>query len=260
MPRWKTGKRERAMNGELHGKTCVITGGARGIGRAFAERFAEAGAKVAVLDLTIPEGVPAAIEKKGGRCIGIPCDVSDPVQVDAARAAVEGQMGECDILINNAAMFPVLTFDELTFEKWKRAFDVNIHGVFLMCKAFTAGMRHQRWGRIINIASIQFWTKTLCGPHYSSSKGAVIGLTRALADEFGQYSITVNAIAPGAIGTETALASPLGPNIQIAATRQAINRMGKPEDLAGTAVFLASQNASFITGQTIVIDGGIFKL
>ena len=248
------------MNCDLHGKTCTITGGARGIGRAFAERFAEAGANVAVLDLTIPDGLQVAVEKKGGRCIGVPCDVSDPAQVDAARVAVEGQMGECDILINNAAMFPVLTFDELSFEKWKRTFDVNIHGAFLMCKAFTAGMRRRQWGRIINIASIQFWTKTLCGPHYSSSKGALIGLTRALADEFGQYSITVNAIAPGAIGTETALASPLGPNIQIAASRQAIKKMGEPEDLAGTAVFLASEHASFITGQTIVVDGGIFRL
>jgi len=248
------------MNRDLHEKTCVITGGARGIGRAFAERFAEVGAKVAVLDLTIPDGLPAAIEKKGGRCIGVTCDVSDPAQVDAARVAVEGQMGECDILINNAAVFPVLTFDELSFDKWKRAFDVNIHGVFLMCKAFTPGMRRRQWGRIINIASIQFWTKTLCGPHYSSSKGAVIGLTRALSDELGQYSITANAIAPGAIGTEAALSSPLGPNIQIAATRQSIKRMGQPEDLAGTALFLASEDASFITGQTIVVDGGIFRL
>jgi NAD(P)-dependent dehydrogenase (short-subunit alcohol dehydrogenase family) len=248
------------MNCDLNGKTCVITGGARGIGRGFAELFAEAGANVAVLDLTIPDGLPALIEKKGGRCIGVTCDVSDPARVDAARVAVEEQFGECDILINNAALFPVLTFDELTFEKWKRAFDVNIHGVFLMCKAFTAGMRRRQWGRIINIASIQFWTKTLCGPHYSSSKGAVIGLTRALADELGQYSITVNALAPGAIGTETALASPLGPNIQIAASRQAIKRMGEPADLAGMAVFLASEHASFITGQTIVVDGGIFRL
>jgi (S)-1-phenylethanol dehydrogenase len=248
------------MNCDLNGKTCVITGGARGIGRGFAELFAEAGANVAVLDLTIPDGLPALIEKKGGRCIGVTCDVSDPARVDAARVAVEEQFGECDILINNAALFPVLTFDELTFEKWKRAFDVNIHGVFLMCKAFTAGMRRRQWGRIINIASIQFWTKTLCGPHYSSSKGAVIGLTRALADELGQYSITVNALAPGAIGTETALASPLGPNIQLAASRQAIKRMGEPADLAGMAVFLASEHASFITGQTIVVDGGIFRL
>jgi NAD(P)-dependent dehydrogenase (short-subunit alcohol dehydrogenase family) len=248
------------MNYDLNGKTCVITGGARGIGRGFAELFAEAGANVAVLDLTIPDGLPALVEKKGGRCIGVTCDVSDPARVDAARVAVEEQLGECDILINNAALFPVLTFDELTFEKWKRAFDVNIHGVFLMCKAFTAGMRRRQWGRIINIASIQFWTKTLCGPHYSSSKGAVIGLTRALADELGQYSITVNALAPGAIGTETALASPLGPNIQLAASRQAIKRMGEPADLAGMAVFLASEHASFITGQTIVVDGGIFRL
>jgi NAD(P)-dependent dehydrogenase (short-subunit alcohol dehydrogenase family) len=251
---------EKAMNRDMHGKTCVITGGARGIGRAFAERFAESGANVAVLDLAIPDGAAAAIEKRGGRCIGITCDVSDPAAVEAARVAVEGELGECDILINNAAMFPVLTFDELTFEKWKRAFDVNIHGVFLMCKAFTAGMRRRQWGRIINIASIQFWTKTLCGPHYSSSKGAVIGLTRALADEFGQYSITANAIAPGAIGTETALASQLGPNIQIAATRQSIKRMGQAEDLAGTAVFLASEDAGFITGQTIIVDGGIFRV
>jgi NAD(P)-dependent dehydrogenase (short-subunit alcohol dehydrogenase family) len=248
------------MNCDMRGKTCVITGGARGIGRAFADQFAEAGAKVAVLDLNIPDGVTADIEKRGGRCIGVPCDVSDPTQVKAARLEVQRELGECDILINNAAMFPVLTFDELSLETWKRAFDVNIHGVFLMCKEFTLGMRVNKWGRIINIASIQFWTKTLCGPHYSSSKGAVIGLTRALADELGKYSITVNAIAPGAIGTETALASPLGPNIQIAASRQAINKMVKPEDLAGTAVFLASEHASFITGQTIVVDGGIFKL
>jgi NAD(P)-dependent dehydrogenase (short-subunit alcohol dehydrogenase family) len=248
------------VNVDLRGKTCVITGGARGIGRGFAELYAEAGANVAVLDLAIPDGVPALIEKKGGRCIGVVCDVSDPARVNAARATVEDQLGECDILINNAALFPVMSFDELTFEKWKRVFDVNIHGMFLTCKAFTAGMRRRQWGRIINIASIQFWTKTLCGPHYSSSKGAVIGLTRALADELGQYSITVNAIAPGAIGTETALASPLGPNIQVAASRQAIKRMGEPADLAGMAVFLASEHASFITGQTFVVDGGIFRL
>jgi NAD(P)-dependent dehydrogenase (short-subunit alcohol dehydrogenase family) len=244
---------------DLRGKVCVVTGGARGIGRAFAERFAEAGAKVAILDLSIPEGVSEAIGKRGTQCIAVPCDVADPAQVEAARAAVEAQIGECDVLINNAATFPVISFDEISFQQWKRAFDVNIHGVFLMCKAFTAGMRRGQWGRIINIASIQFWTKTLCGPHYSSSKGAVIGLTRALADELGPHGITVNALAPGAIGTENALAA-LGSNIQIAPTRQAIKRMGAPEDLAGAAVFLASEHASFITGQTIIVDGGIFRV
>lgn len=248
------------MNCDLQGKVCVVTGGARGIGRAFAGRFAEAGARVAVLDLSIPDGLTDAIGRHGGRCIGVQCDVSDPAQVEAARAAVNDQIGECDIMINNAATFPVISFEEISFQQWKRAFDVNIHGVFLMCKAFTHGMKRRQWGRIINIASIQFWTKTLCGPHYSSSKGAVIGLTRALADEFGQYSITVNALAPGAIGTENALASPLGPSIQVAASRQAIRRMGEPEDLAGAAVFLASDHASFITAQTIIVDGGIFRL
>jgi NAD(P)-dependent dehydrogenase (short-subunit alcohol dehydrogenase family) len=248
------------MIGDLRGKVCVVTGGARGIGRAFAEHFAEAGVKVAILDLSIPEGLPEAIAKRGAQCIAVLCDVADPAQVEAARAAVDAQIGECDILINNAATFPVISFEEISFEQWKRAFDVNIHGMFLMCKAFTSGMRRRQWGRIINIASIQFWTKTLCGPHYSSSKGAVIGLTRALADELGPHGITVNALAPGAIGTENVLASALGPSIQIAPTRQAIKRMGAPEDLAGAAGFLASEQASFVTGQTIIVDGGIFRV
>lgn len=248
------------MNIDLSGKVCVVTGGARGIGRSIAEGLAGAGAQVAILDLSIDEGVAEAISGRGTKCIGVACDVSDPASVNAARLVVETELGPCDILVNNAAVFPVITFANMTFEQWKRAFDVNIHGMFLTCKAFTDSMQRKGWGRIINIGSIQYWTKVQCGPHYTASKGAVYGLTRALADELGPSGITSNAIAPGAIGTETALASPLGDAIRASDSRTAVAKVGQPEDLAGAAVFLASDHASFITGQTLVVDGGIFRL
>ena len=249
------------MDCRFDGKVAVITGSGRGLGRAFAERFARSGADIVLTDINIPDEAVQAIEALDRQCLAVTCDVSKDDDVNRLAEKTRERFGRCDILVNNAAVFPVLTFAEMSFAQWERAYEVNIHGMFRTCKAFTQGMIDRQWGRIINIASIQFWTKTMCGPHYTSSKGAVIGLTRALSDELGPHGITVNAIAPGAIGTDTVRASLLGPQLEIAAQqRQSIRRVGMPDDLAGPAAFLASDYASFINGQTIVVDGGIFRV
>jgi len=244
----------------LKEKVVVVTGGCSGLGNAFARRFAEEGADVVLLDLNANEDAAKPIRDMGRECMVVRCDLADPAQIATASAAVLDRFGHCDILVNNAAVFPILSFDKMTAEEWRHTYAVNVDAIFLLCRAFAPGMIERGWGRIINIASIQFWTKMAMGPHYTSSKGAVIGLTRALADELGPHGITVNAIAPGIIATEAVKASAVAGQFEVAATtRQVVKRIGVPEDLSGLAAFLASDLASFISAQTIAVDGGITR-
>lgn len=249
---------ERCMESGLTGKVVAITGGCGGLGTAFARRFAAEGAKIALLDIAIPEDACARALCSDDNCIAIQCDLSNDDQVIAAAQAVLDRFGRCDILINNAGYFPVIPFEDLSIERWRHTFAINVDSMFTLSQIFSKSMADNGWGRIINISSIQFWSRAVIGPHYTGSKGAVIGLTRALADALGSKGITVNSIAPGIIATDAVKASVVSSDLEVAARqRQAVPRIGQPDDLAGLAVFLASDAASFISAQTIAVDGGI---
>jgi NAD(P)-dependent dehydrogenase (short-subunit alcohol dehydrogenase family) len=248
------------------GKTAVISGGSAGIGQACAIRLAEDGVQVVIADRQQADETLRRIEDAGGRAVAIRCDVSDPAEVAALRQEVEASCGRCDILVNNAGIYPMQSFDEITFDDWRRVLAVNLDSMFLMTKAFVGFMQQQRWGRIVNFASD---TVSLAVPgfaHYMASKAGVIGLTRALASEFGAYGITANAIAPGQTRTPGTLGRQEIPGgmsqdefFDVVANMQAIKRVGLVSDLVGTVSFLTSDDAGFVTGQTIFVDGGLVR-
>jgi len=163
-------------------------------------------------------------------------------------------------LVNNAGIYPLIPFDELTFEQWKKTFEINVDSGFLMAKAFVPGMKRNGWGRIINLTSTTYWLKIEAYTHYISTKAANIGFTRALASDLGKDGITVNAIAPSLVRTATTEASALSAMFDVLPNMlQAIPRLQVPLDLTGAAAFLASDDASFITGQTLAVDGGMVR-
>jgi NAD(P)-dependent dehydrogenase (short-subunit alcohol dehydrogenase family) len=241
-------------------KVAVITGAALGIGQAYAQRLAEEGCSVVAADLRAADETVALAKAAGSRAIAVSCDVSKPEDVAALARAVEHEHGRCDILVNNAGIYPVQNFEDISFEDWRRVMSVNLDSQFLTIKAFSAGMKERRWGRIVNQASDTFALNLPGFAHYIASKGGIIGLTRALASEFGTYGVTVNAIAPGLTrtpGTEAKPAARQGiDEFSIAASHQSIKRGMLPGDLVGTLSFLVSDDAAFVTGQTIYVDGG----
>jgi NAD(P)-dependent dehydrogenase (short-subunit alcohol dehydrogenase family) len=245
------------------GKVAVITGAAAGIGQAYATRLAADGATVVAADRQSADETVNLVKVAGGSAIAVSCDVSKPTDVVALAQAVEAQFGRCDILVNNAGIYPIQTFDEMTFEDWRRIMSVNLDGQFLTIKAFAPGMRRRRLGRIVNQASDTFALNLAGFAHYIASKGGVIGLTRALASEFGEDGVTVNAIAPGLVRTpgtanrKERLAGLEGTDeFALAASHQSIKRGLVPGDLVGTLSFLTSDDAAFITGQTLYVNGG----
>ncbi|NMG17191.1 SDR family NAD(P)-dependent oxidoreductase [Aromatoleum bremense] len=248
------------MTKKLKDKIAVITGGANGIGQAIAERFASEGADIVIADLALAPQTEAAVKEYGRRVLTVKCDVSKPDDVEAFGQKVISTFGRCDILVNNAGIYPLIPFDDLTFEQWKKTFEINVDSGFLMAKAFVPGMKKAGWGRIINLTSTTYWLKIEAYTHYISTKAANIGFTRALASELGKHGITVNAIAPSLVRTATTEASPLSEMFDVLPNMlQAIPRLQVPQDLTGTATFLASDDASFITGQTIAVDGGMVR-
>ena len=238
------------MSARLAGRIAIVTGAAGGIGRAIAVRFAQDGAKVVVADL----------RKSDVGDLRLELDVADEAGVARVASETMKAFGRIDILVNNAALFSTLvpsSFEQLDAAEWRRVMDVNTLGVFLCARACVPHMRAGGYGRIINLASGAPLKGVPFLLHYVASKGAVIAMTRALARELGKDRITVNAIAPGFTLSDGVKASEAhlrhgGP---IAATR-AIARDETPEDLVGAASFLASEDAAFITGQTLVVDGG----
>ena len=247
---------------KLKGRTAIVTGAGSGIGRMIAARLGADGANVVVADLERHEEAAAAIATATGtRTLGLRVDVSS--EADTMRMAAEtlGKFGSIDILVNNAAMFSKLAlrpFEQIPVEEWRRLMEINIMGVALCCKAVSPQMRKQKWGRIVNLASGAPLKGVPLFLHYIASKGAVISMTRGLAREFGADGVTVNALAPGFTLSEGVLAQAhhLESNQDIAVRTRAIPRQEKPEDLVGTVSFLASDDAAFMTGQTLVVDGG----
>ncbi len=246
------------MGNRLAGKVALVTGAARGLGKAYSIALAREGANVVAVDVSDCAGTKQAVEAQHAKGLSLTADIATEKGTrEIVSRAVEA-FGRLDILVNNAAISPQQPIDEITFEDWRKVLSVDLDGVFLCLKAAIPQMKKQRYGRIVNVASSTFFMPypDLC--HYIAAKAGVIGLTRALSVELGQHGITVNAISPGLTKTERTVEIPEEVwNFQVAL--QAIQRPEVPDDLTGTVVFLASDDAAFITGQTFCVDGGFVK-
>lgn len=247
----------------LVGRVAIITGGAHGIGKAYALRFAQEGAKVVIFDFDDAAGKEVANEIRsfGGESIALRVDVTDRERIRTATSEVVEQYGGVDILINNAAMFQVVPmsrvpYDQIDDEEFDKMMEINIKGPWLMCCEVAKYMREKHYGKIINISSGVAFKGSNANIHYVTSKAAMLGFTRGLARELGKDGVLVNALAPGGTLSED------NPTEQQLNTRTAtissrpLERVELPEDLVGAAVFLASSDSDFMTGQTVVINGG----
>ncbi len=242
----------------LEGRIAVVTGGARGIGRALAEGLARDGADIVSLDLGDSAELVATVESLGRRAIGVPTDVASPDSVFAAAETVAARLGPAHILVNNAGLHPHQTsFADTTWELWSRTMRVNLDAMFLTAKAFSPQLEANGWGRIINMSSSVVNVAPLGGVHYIASKAGVLGLTRALARELGPH-ITVNALAPSLVNTPGLSETGLAPDVYDAVvSAQVVQELTDATDLAGLVVFLCSEQARFFTGQHFHIDGGM---
>jgi 3-oxoacyl-[acyl-carrier protein] reductase len=240
---------------DLTGKSAFVTGSTRGIGFAIAQTLYGAGAKVAVVgrDGERARSVAASL---GERAAGVACDVSQPDQVDSAIKSAEQALGPIDILVNNAGLTRDNILLRLTEDDWDTVIDANLKGAFLTTKALVKGMMKRRAGRIVNIGSIVGLTGNKGQANYAASKAGLIGLTKSVAKEYASRNILVNCIAPGFIETDMTHALPAEARATLLEDI-ALGRLGRPEDVAGAVLFLVSDLAAYITGQVLVVDGGM---
>jgi 3-oxoacyl-[acyl-carrier protein] reductase len=245
----------------LSGKTAIVTGARRGMGRATALAMAREGANVVVSDISQEDcqKVVDEIEKLGRKGLALKCDVSSSDDVEEMVERTVAEFGRVDILVNNAGILTFKPFLELTDEDWDKTLNVNLKGQFLCARAVGRVMIKNRWGRIINIASISSGGCGIAFPliaHYTASKGGVVALTEALALELTSQGVNVNAICPGAIDTDMAKGTKESGQLAQVLARIPKGRLGQPEEIASLAVFLASGESDYISGAAIVIDGG----
>ena len=247
--------------GRLDDRVIIVTGGANGIGRAYADGFVREGAKVVIADIDEPAARTAAreIEAGGGDALALNVDVADVASTEAMASAALDRFGRIDGLVNNAAIAIRVKhvnapMEELPVEEWDRVIAVNLRGPFLCCRAVLPVMKKAKYGKIVNIASGTFFKGTPFISNYVASKGGVVGITRSLAREGGDFGITVNCIAPGLTNSDEAMPDA---HWEIRVPERAIKRVEVPEDLVGAAIFFMSADSDFMTGQTIIIDGGI---
>jgi 3-oxoacyl-[acyl-carrier protein] reductase len=241
---------------DLSGQVALVTGGSRGIGKAISERLAAAGARVAVVarDAARAEAVAGGLPGDGHK--GYACDVADSASVDALLKQVEQDLAPVDILVNNAGVTADNLLVRIDDAAWQRVIDTNLKGAFNLTRAAARGMMRRRKGRIINITSVVGLTGNAGQANYAASKAGLIGLTKAVAKELASRNVLVNAIAPGFIETE--MTAELSEAARTGLLGQiALGKLGKPEDIAGVVLFLSGPDAEYITGQVLVVDGGM---
>ena len=246
---------------ELSGRSVIITGGGKGIGKVYAEEFAKAGARVAAADIDVDaaKSVAATLRGAGFDAIGLGVDIASEEATKALAQAVLDRFGAIDVLINNASlmsMLPRRSWLEIPVQEWDQVMAVNLRGMFLTCRAAFPAMKAQKRGKIVNISSARVWEGTPNRLHYTTSKSGVIGFTRALAREVAAFGITVNAVTPGLTQSETQVASSSGNYLAASIAGRSIERAQFPADLVGAVMFLSSPASDFMTGQTINVDGG----
>ncbi len=245
---------------DLTGRTVIITGGGKGIGKVYTQEFAKAGARVVAADIdgAAAKSVAEALAAEGLEAIGLATDIASEDSANAMAQAALERFSAIDVLINNASLMSVLprrSWLEIPVEEWDRVMAVNLRGMFLSCRAVFPAMQAQRRGKIVNISSSRVWEGTPNRLHYTTSK-AGIGFTRALAREVGEFGITVNAVTPGMTQSETQVASSSANYLATRIADRAIERVQVPADLVGAVMFLSSAASDFMTGQTINVDGG----
>ena len=242
-------------------RVAVVTGAAAGLGRSYAQRLAADGHDLALADLDPCTDTEADVAATGVGCLARRVDVTDAATVAAFAADVDERFGRCDVLVNNAGIYPLTSFDDLTFDEYRQVMSINTDSVFLTIKAFIDGMRERGFGRIINVATQVNWMALPNVVSYVASKMAVIGITRAVATEVGADGVTVNAISPGLVRTDTNVATH-DPGVweMVRLHSQVIPRTIEPDDVAGMVSFLASDDASLITGQNFLVNAGAVRL
>ncbi|MCU0649840.1 MAG: 3-oxoacyl-[acyl-carrier-protein] reductase [Gemmatimonadaceae bacterium] len=249
------------MHIDLTGRVALVTGSTRGIGRAIADALAAAGAHVAITGRNADQAQAVASEiaassREGQRIEGFGADLSDAAQAADLVARVEQAFGQVDILVNNAGLTRDNLLMRMKDEDWSAVIDANLRAAFITCRAATRGMMKRRWGRIINIASVVGLMGNKGQANYAASKAGLIGLTKSVAKELGSRNVLANVVAPGFIETDMTAALPADVRSAMS-SGIALERFGRPADIAGAVVFLASDAAAYITGQVLVVDGGL---